>query len=111
MRQALTANASILGFEDAVAIPWLPYQRAAAVRTRMIDTGAAPASVNTYLCVLRGVAREARKLGLMSANACEAVCQVRGVKGDASAGGPGTRWGEAPELVRRVRRRERARRP
>ena len=97
MRQALTAIASLLGFEDAAAVPWsaLRYQHAAAVRARMIDTGAAPASVNTYLCALRGVAREARKLGLMTADACEAVCQVRGVKGTRLPAGRGL---EATEL-------------
>lgn len=97
MRQAFAAIASILGFEDARAVPWvaLRYQHAAAIRARMVDTGAAPASVNTYLCALRGVAREARKLGLMSADACEAVCQVKGVKGTRLPAGRGL---EAPEL-------------
>lgn len=97
MRQALTAIASLLGFADVRAVPWvaLRYQHAAAIRARMVDTGAAPASVNTYLCALRGVAREARKLGLMSADACEAVCQVKGVKGTRLPAGRGL---DAPEL-------------
>ena len=97
MRRALTAIAALLGFEDAGAVPWaaLRYQHAAAVRARLVEQGAAPASANTYLCALRGVAREARRLGLMTADACEAVCQVRGVKGSRLPAGRGL---EAAEL-------------
>jgi len=102
MRRALAAIGAILGFEDVRGVPWaaLRYQHAAAVRARLVEQGAAPASVNTYLCALRGVVREARRLGLMSADACEAVCQVRGVKGSRLPAGRGLEGVELRALFR-----------
>lgn len=66
MRQALDTIAGILtgGLADAESVDWsaLRYQHAQAVRTRL-SASYAPATANKMLSALRGVLREAWRLG------------------------------------------------
>ncbi len=69
MGQALKVIVELLGGGDVRSFPWvsLRYEHAQAVRRVLIERYA-PATVNKILCALRGVAREAWRLGLMLGN-------------------------------------------
>jgi site-specific recombinase XerD len=71
------------GRADALSLPWaeLRYQHAAALRVRLADL-LAPATVNRHLSALRGVMREAWRLGLIDAETCERVRDVRNIKAE-----------------------------
>src|SRR5690606_30212983 len=88
------------------ASPWhqLRYQHAQAIRTRLAETVSArtgkplsPASVNKHLAALRGVLREAWRLGLMSAEELTRATDLEPVRGSTPLRG---RALEAHEVVR-----------
>ena len=83
MRQALDTIAALLtgGLADAERIDWaaLRYQHAQAVRTRLAATYA-PATTNKMLSALRGVLREAWRLGLMSAEDYHRAADLQAVR-------------------------------
>src|SRR5918998_3614238 len=62
------------------AVPWaqLRYSHVVAIRQQLLARDLAPATVNLALAALRGIAREAWNLGLMSA---EELARIRSVKG------------------------------
>lgn len=68
---------------DPEDVPWwrAEYQHAAALRARLAEEYA-PATVNKHLSALRGVLREAWRLGLMDAEAYQRVADVSGLKSD-----------------------------
>jgi site-specific recombinase XerD len=80
-RGALATIAALLGFAPD-AVPWaqLRYQHCNAIRTRLVERYA-PATANRFLAAMRGVLREARRLGLMSAEDCAAACDLRPARG------------------------------
>jgi site-specific recombinase XerD len=90
MRQALDLAAGLLtsGRCDAETLPWaeLRYQHVAALRQRLAERRCAnwrpmaPATVNRALCAVRGVLREAWRLGLMPAEALQRAVDVPQVK-------------------------------
>ena len=65
------------------AIPWheLRFQHIAFIRQRLQERGAAPATVNLTLAALRGIARYARNLGLMTAEEYDRIRDVPPAKG------------------------------
>jgi site-specific recombinase XerD len=101
-RSALEAIARELGAGgDWRALPWaaIGYQHVAALRARL--TGKyAPATANRFLCALRGVLREAVRLGQMSAEDCTRACDVRGVKGSREPAGRALSAAELAALFR-----------
>lgn len=68
---------------DFTAIPWhvLRFQHVTAIRTALIDSGAAPATVNVKLSALRRVLRAAWQLGAMSTDDYTRASAVEGAKG------------------------------
>lgn len=91
MRGALELLLDVLGSKATIeSFPWqeLRYQHASALRSRLVAhtsrrTGRAlsSATVNKVLAALRGVAREAWRLGLISAEERGKLADVKGVKG------------------------------
>jgi site-specific recombinase XerD len=81
MRSALSAVATMLG-TTADAVPWhlLRYQHTQAIRARLVERYA-PATANKTLAALRGVLREAARLGLMSAEDSQRARDVRPARG------------------------------
>ncbi len=63
-------------------IPWaaLRYEHTRAIRAVPADTYHQPATVNLYLSVLRGVLKEARRLGLMDAETYHRAVDLQNVK-------------------------------
>ncbi len=85
------------GAATAHAIPWgaLRYLHVAALRARLAERGA-PASVNKVLSAVRGVAREAMRLGQLDAGDYTKIADVEGLRGERLSAG---RHVELPELV------------
>jgi site-specific recombinase XerC len=97
MRAALDTIAAELGAPDPHASPWsaLRYPHVAALRARLAERRA-PATVNKVLCALRGVAREAMRLGQLDAGEYTKIADVEGLRGSRL---PAGRHVELPELV------------
>ncbi|WP_438041423.1 tyrosine-type recombinase/integrase [Sorangium sp. So ce128] len=106
MRGALDAIASELSAGadssalDADSVPWhlLRYQHTQAVRAGLVSRYA-PATVNRALAALRGVLREARRLGLMSAEDCAAACDLKPARGERLPRGRALREAEVLALL------------
>jgi site-specific recombinase XerD len=85
MRTALDTVSDLLssGRADAETLPWaaLRYQHTAAVRAALADTYA-PSTVNKILSALRGVLREAWRLGQVSAEDYHRAADLPGVRGE-----------------------------
>lgn len=85
MRSSLERVAEIVtGAEaDAEALPWhrLRYQHTQAIRSRLADEYA-PSTVNKHLSAVRGVLKEAWRLGLMDAEEYQRAADVSGLKAD-----------------------------
>ena len=86
MEGALHTVAQLLtaGRADAWQLSWaaLDYPHVQAVRTALVDVrGLAPASANLHLAAVRGVLKEAWRLGLMSAEAVQRASDVPPVRG------------------------------
>lgn len=84
MRSALDTIAAMLteGARDAESLPWhqLRYQHTTAVRAALAERYA-PAGANKALAALRGVLREAWRLGLVPAEDYHRAADLAGVRG------------------------------
>jgi site-specific recombinase XerD len=82
MLAALVLVADALGAVSPHAIRWgaLRYPHVAALRTRLAER-CAPASVNKVLSAVRGVAREAMRLGQLDAGEYTKIADVEGLRG------------------------------
>lgn len=58
----------------------LRYQHTNAIRARLVER-LSPSTANRYLAALKGVLREARRLGQISAEDCLSACDLRPAKG------------------------------
>lgn len=102
MLGALRTVSVLLGAgSDPLAVPWheLRYQHVAAIRGRLIESGLAPSTVNLCLSALRGVAREAYSLGLMSGEDYQRLRLVKGVRGQRLPAGRCLASGEIAALM------------
>ena len=106
MTERLKGVAALL-VPDGGAIPWdelpwheLRFQHLEFIRQRLQERGAAPATVNLTLAALRGVARYARNLNLLSAEEYDRIRDVRGAKGSRLLAGRAATSGELAALVR-----------
>ena len=97
MLAALDTIATELGAPSAYDIHWrsLRYPHVAALRARLAERRA-PATVNKVLSALRGVAREAMRLGQLAAEEYTKITDVEGLRGSRL---PAGRHIEMPELV------------
>jgi integrase len=97
MREALDTIASILtnNRSDAEALPWhlLRYQHTQAVRSALAERYA-PATANKMLAALRGVIKEAWRLGQMSAEDYHRAVDLGPVKGTTLPSGREVSQGE-----------------
>jgi site-specific recombinase XerD len=102
MRHALDVIASILtaGQADAFACDWslVRYQHAQAVRTVLAERYR-PVTANKTLSALRGVLREAWRLGLTSAEDYQRAADLEGVSGTSLPAGRALSAGELRALL------------
>lgn len=91
----------ILGIADPQLVPWhrLRYQHVAAIRTQLQEKGYSPATVNAVLYAIRGVARAAFNLELMSADDLQRIRDVRPVRGERLPAGRALTLGELAALM------------
>jgi site-specific recombinase XerD len=84
----------------ADVLPWweLRYQHVAAIRAALTER-LAPATVNKHLAALRGVLREAWRLGLMPAEDYQRTVDVEGVRGSTLPAGRHVTGGELAALA------------
>jgi len=101
MLSKLRRVAQLLGAEDPLAVPWaaIRYQHLAAIRARLIDAGLAPATVNATLAAVRGVAHEAYRLGQMTSDDYQRLCEVPPVRGQRLLAGRALTHGEIAALM------------
>jgi len=85
MQKAFNAIARLLssGECDALTLDWaqLRYQHTAAIRSVLMEQYA-PATANRMLCALRRVLKEARRLGLLSADDYAIAVNIPTIRGD-----------------------------
>lgn len=98
MHKTLAQVAGTLGYGLADC-PWhaLRYPHVTALRSRW-QADFAPATVNKYLSAVRGVIREAWKLGLMGGEDCQRALSVPSVKGSRLPAGRALDTGELRAL-------------
>ena len=99
LRGKLDRAAAMLGFPNAFAAPWaqLRFQHLVAVRTRLLDEGLAPATVNATLYAVKGVARAAFNLGQMDGDELQRIRSVKPVSGERLPSGRALTAGEIGE--------------
>ena len=83
MTYKLGTAAKALGYSDPFATPWadLRFQHVMAVRSQLQESGLAPATINAILAALKGVARAAFNLGMLSGDDFERIRSVKPVAG------------------------------
>ncbi len=105
VRTRLRAAARVAGANPAAppdtALPWgqLRAHHIAFIRARLIERGNAPATVNLTLAALRGIAREARNVNLMTDEEYRRIREVKPHKGETLPAGRSIRAGELRALV------------
>jgi len=101
MAARLRTVAGILGAPSVEAVPWerLRYAHVAAIRTALEDRNLAPASINTTLAALRGVAVAAWNLGYLSVEELARIRQVKPVRGERLPAGRSVKSGELRALL------------
>lgn len=81
MAQSLQVIAGILGMDDYLLVPWgaMRYNVSQAIRTQLAEKYSA--STNRHLSALRGVLKEAWRLGYMSAEEYQRAVDLKAIKG------------------------------
>lgn len=99
MQATLGKVADLVGF-TIDAMPWaqLQYEHVAAIRTKLAEQYK-PATVNKYLCAIRGVMRAAWRLGQIDAEHYQRIADVKGVTGSTLPAGRGLSPGEVKGLM------------
>lgn len=110
MRERLRALARLVGVEpppgvapeQALRDHWhrLPFERVERIRQELLARGAAPSTVNLTLAALKGIARYARKFGLITLEEERNIPDVAGAKGERPPAGRALAVGEIAALAR-----------
>jgi len=101
MAAKLKGVAMLIGHESIVTVPWplLRHQHLVAIKTRLVESGYAPATVNTILYGVKGVCRAAFNLGEMTSDDLQRVQAVRPVRGERLPAGRRLTKGELAALM------------
>jgi len=102
MQGTLNKVARMLGYADLYSAPWsaLRFEHVTAIRTKLQDDGAAPATINKTLSALRGVLLCAWKLDLIDAETYQRARAVRNATGSTLPAGRSATPGELDALMR-----------
>ncbi len=94
--------ARLVGHSDPLAVPWqlMRYPHVEAIRSRLIEDGEAPATVNLAISALRGIAKAAFNLELISADELQRLQSVKPARGDRLPRGRAITPGELEALMR-----------
>lgn len=82
MSQSLRVIADLLGFDDFLSVPWgaMRYEHTQAIRSRLAEDCTA-STANRHLSALRGVLKDAWRLGYMDAESYMRAIDLKTVKG------------------------------
>lgn len=99
MAQSLNVIANILGIDNYIDVPWgaVRYSVTQAIRTRLAERYGA-STANRHLSALRGVLKDAWRLGYMSAEDYQRAIDLKPVKGQKVAQGEAGRHLSAGEI-------------
>lgn len=102
MQGTLDKVARLMGFADLWVTPWasLRYEHVQAIRTKLIEDGSKPATVNKTLSAIRGVLKAAWQMGHIDADAYQRVAAVKSVTGSTLPAGRGLGSGELVAMMR-----------
>lgn len=83
MSQSLNAIALTFGFNDFMSVPWgaMRYEHTQAVRSKLAEAYTA-STANRHLSALRGVLKDAWRLGYMSAEDYQRAVDLKTIKGE-----------------------------
>jgi len=100
MAQKLNTVAGILGYSDVRSVAWgrLRFDHAVTIRSSLSDGGLAPATVNATLAALRGVAKAAWALDLLSGEDYNRISAVKGLRSSRLPSGRALTIGEVTAL-------------
>lgn len=100
MAQKLRTVAGLLGYSDPRSIQWskLRYEHLVAIRTKLSESNLSHTSVNTFLCAVRGAAKAAWSLGLMTSEDYTRIAAVKGLRGSRLPSGRALSAGEVTAL-------------
>jgi len=102
MAQKLRMVAPVLGDPDPRNVPWdkLKFEFLIAIRTWLVDNERSPATINATLAALRGTAKAAWSLGLLSSDDYSRVAAVKGLRASRLPSGRALSAGEVVALFR-----------
>lgn len=101
MRSFLNIVADMLGAPDLLTCQWsqLRRQHVQAILAKLRQAGRAPATINTYLAALKGVALEAWTLKQLDTDSYQHIKQVRAVSGSSLGRGRALGKDEIKDLI------------
>lgn len=102
MQGTLGKVARLMGFADLWVTPWaaLRFEHVQAIRTKLIEEGSKPATVNKALSAIRGVLKAAWQMGLVDAEHYHRAVAVKSVTGSTLPAGRGLGPGELAAMMR-----------
>ena len=102
MLSSLVQVARLCGYETWQGMPWvtLGYEHVQAVRTKLLENGYKPATVNRVLAAIRGVMRAAWRMGQIEAAHYQRIADVPGVTGSTLPAGRALGPGEIAAMMR-----------
>ncbi len=100
MAQKIGVVAGILGYPDANTVAWdkLRFDHVTAIRSSLSDGGLAPATVNATLAAVRGVAKAAWGLNLLTSEDYTRIAAVKGLRSSRLPSGRALSHGEVTAL-------------
>lgn len=100
MAARLRNVAVLMGYTDPRDVQWpqMRFEHVAAIKSRLVAKGQAPATVNATLAALRGVARAAWNLGQLAGEDFQRIAAVKSVRGSRLPAGRALSPGEVAAL-------------
>jgi site-specific recombinase XerD len=100
MAQKLRIVSPVLGHDDPRYVPWgdLKFEYVVAIRTWLADSGRSPATISATLCAIRGTAKAAWSLGILSSDAYGRIAAVKGPRASRLPSGRALSAGEVAAL-------------
>lgn len=102
MAAALRRVAQLCGYADWQQTPWtsLRFEHVQAIRSKLLEEGARPATVNKTLAAIRGVLRAAWRMGQIDAEHYQRAADVPSVAGSRLPVGRAVTQGELAAIMR-----------
>lgn len=102
MKSFLNCVARMIGHPDMKSFPWQTLQRyhVQAIITMLTDSGKSPATVNTYLAAIKGVALEAWSMKLIDSDSYQQIKAVKSVRGSRLTSGRALSPAEIKSLMK-----------